>query len=95
MSFNIYSSQDRPGREVRVELRTFVLYQKGFRYFPIRMVLRAVQDTNPERIGIPVGPRVGLSEMIPHRGVLGFIERVPNVLIESQAHRTLRLTDIT
>ena len=47
------------------------------------MVLRLVQDANPERISTPISPSVVLSKMITHWGVLSFIVRVPEVLIES------------
>ena len=47
------------------------------------MVLRPVQDANPERISTPTSPSVVLSKMITHWGVLSFIVRVPEVLIES------------
>ena len=76
-------SKDRPRRSIYIQLRVSLLNQKGLRYFPIRMVLRPVQDTNPERISTPVSSRMGLSKMVTHWGVFRFIERVPDVLIKS------------
>ena len=59
------------------------------------MVLWPVKDTNPERIGTPVGTRVGLPKMVAHRSVLRFIDRVPDMLVESKAHRAFCLAYIS
>ena len=75
--------KDRPRSSINNQLRVSFLNQKGPRYFPIRMVLGPVQDTNPERIGTPVSSRMGLFKMATHWGVLRFIERIPDVLIKS------------
>ena len=68
--------------------------QKGFCYFSIRMVFRSVKDANLEIDGAPICCGVKLPKMIPHRGVMSFIQCIPDVLIKSQAYRTLSLADV-